>query len=186
MRSLLFSCRDRGAAMFLTAMTSAALCVAPLGCDSKSADEQAVNPVVANWLDSWDDAVAESKKTGKPILIDFTGKEETGEYWCPPCREMRIRIFDTEDFKKWSDENVVLYEAIAPKKSATKPEVRRLIGEHRITGFPTVLIVQPDGTPVVRAQYAGETAAQWVGKVDRFVQLAKPVDSRQSAKENPK
>ena len=55
------------------------------------------------WLDSFDEAIKESKKTGKPILANFTGSD-----WCGWCIRLDKEVFSKSEFKEWADKNVVL------------------------------------------------------------------------------
>ncbi len=45
-----------------------------------------------DWLTSWDEAAKQSKKSGKPILIDFTGSD-----WCGWCIKLKKEVFDTRN-----------------------------------------------------------------------------------------
>ena len=57
------------------------------------------------WHDSYESAIEESQKTGKPILADFTGSD-----WCHWCVKLKTDVFETETFQNWAQDNVVLLE----------------------------------------------------------------------------
>ncbi len=156
------------------------MCLTPLGCDSKP------TPVVAKWLKSWDTAVAESKETGKPILIDFTGKNPDGRFWCPPCEAMHDRVFISREFAEWATENVVLYEAESPRSEPAIPEVEKLKTEYGIRGLPTFLFLHADGTEIVRGHYEGRSGAEWVRMVGPTVKAARRPKSGNTDKEGSK
>src|SRR6056297_1133897 len=63
------------------------------------------------WGTDWEAAKAESKKTGKPILINITGSD-----WCGWCIRLEKKVFTTDTFKTFAKENLVLMEADFPRK----------------------------------------------------------------------
>ena len=48
----------------------------------------------AGWHTTWDAAAKESKSTGKPILMDFTGSD-----WCGWCIKLNDEVFKHDPFK---------------------------------------------------------------------------------------
>ena len=95
------------------------------------------------WLVKIDEAYAESKKTGKPILANFTGSD-----WCGWCKRLTASVFVKEDFKKWADENVILLELDYPRRKTLPEEIRnqnaQLQQAFRVRGFPTVWVFNLD------------------------------------------
>ena len=57
----------------------------------------------AVWDENQAKALAEAKKSGKPILADFTGSD-----WCGYCIALKKEVFDTPVFKEWAAKNVIL------------------------------------------------------------------------------
>ena len=131
-----------------------------LGCsnsDQKSNKMMAQNKVVANktqtvqsnsniekksdWLINYDEVYNKSIKENKPILANFTGSD-----WCGWCKKLKKAVFDTETFKKWANENVVLFELDYPRRTQQDPIIKRQNAELQQTfrglvrGYPTVLI----------------------------------------------
>ena len=140
------------------------------GCNSQNKTKKkfvAQNEVVANqtiqsnsnldntseWLVNYEEVYKKSEQENKPILANFTGSD-----WCGWCKKLKKAVFDTETFKKWANENVVLFELDYPRRTPQDPAIKRQNAELQQTfrglvrGYPTVLIfdiereLQADGT----------------------------------------
>jgi thioredoxin-related protein len=107
----------------------------------------------SDWLVKYDEVYEKSVKENKPILANFTGSD-----WCGWCKKLKKAVFDTETFKKWANENVVLFELDYPRRTPQDPEIKKQNQDLQQTfrglvrGYPTVLIfdiereLQEDGT----------------------------------------
>lgn len=95
------------------------------------------------WHSLLEEAYKESKKTGKPIMANFTGKK-----WCGWCKRLTASVFDKQDFKTWSDKNVVLLELDYPRRSPMPLDVREqnanMQRAFQVRGFPTVWVFDID------------------------------------------
>ena len=107
---------------------------------SQTTDYKAENE---GWLVKIDEAYAESKKTGKPILANFTGSD-----WCGWCKRLTAAVFVKDDFKKWADENVILLELDYPRRKTLPDDIRnqnaQLQQAFKVRGFPTVWVFNLD------------------------------------------
>lgn len=86
---------------------------------------------------SFDEAMKAAAKSGKPIFIDFYTT------WCGPCKML--------DQSTWKDEKVIAWlgdKVIALKIDAEKEA--KLAEKYKITGYPTLLFLKPDGTEMER------------------------------------
>ena len=127
----------------------------------------------AQWLTSYEEAVELSEQSGRPILADFTGSN-----WCGYCVKLKKEVFDTPQFRAWAADNVVLLELDFPsprkpndwKSDWIKQQNLTLKERYHITGFPTVMILNPDGSVIGMQGYEKGGPEQWIGIVNNSIQ----------------
>ena len=120
------------------------------------------------WLVSIDEAFALSKKTGKPIMANFTGSD-----WCGWCKRLSAAVFLQPDFKKWADKNVVLLELDFPRgikiPDAIRAQNQSLQQAFNVSGYPTIWVFDLDkekGTGQFSIRALGKTG--YVPTVQEF------------------
>jgi protein disulfide-isomerase len=100
-----------------------------------------------NWLTDFDAAKAKAKSDHKLVLLDFTGSD-----WCGYCKRMQVEIFSKPQFQDYAAKNLVLVELDFPRAKPQSDEVRRqnmkLASEYEIEGFPTLIVLSPEGKRV--------------------------------------
>ena len=128
------------------------------------------------WLVMLDDAYAESQKTGKPILANFTGSD-----WCGWCKRLSAAVFVKPEFKKWAQDNVVLLELDFPRRKAIPEEIKQqnagLQRAFKVRGFPTVWVFNLDKDPATQKysiQALGKTGytktvGQFTSDIERMI-----------------
>ena len=140
----------------------------------------AAAPAASGWLTSHKQAVAESKKTGKPILANFTGSD-----WCGWCVKLGNEVFKTAEFKKWARDNVVLLYLDFPQRKRLSSALRRqnddLRRKYSITGFPTILFFTADGTVIGRSGYRAGGPDAWTAAAQPIVDKAPKPEKLQLA-----
>lgn len=91
------------------------------------------------WLVNLEKAYDLSKKTGKPILANFTGSD-----WCGWCKRLDRSVFHTSEFKKWAKEHVILLELDYPRRTKLPADIqkqnRNLQSAFKIRGYPTIWV----------------------------------------------
>lgn len=96
-------------------------------------------PENAGWFTNLDQAYEVSKKTGKPIMANFTGSD-----WCGWCKKLTASVFSQPDFKTWADKNVVLLELDYPRRKELpeliKQQNANLQQAFQVGGYPTVWV----------------------------------------------
>jgi thiol:disulfide interchange protein len=99
-------------------------------------------PVREAWLDSYPAALAEAKKTGKNIFIDFTG------YTCTNCRAMEASVFSRQDVKEMFG-SFVLARLYTDNGTALNDSNRDLEeGRFNTIALPYYVIVSPEDKPL--------------------------------------
>ncbi|MCB0629790.1 MAG: thioredoxin family protein [Saprospiraceae bacterium] len=105
--------------------------------------QEAYKATHEGWLVSIEEAYAQSKKTGKPIMANFTGSD-----WCGWCKKLSAAVFDKPAFKTWANKNVVLLELDFPRRKQLPNEIRAqnqsLQQVFQVRGYPTVWVFNLD------------------------------------------
>ncbi|WP_340063645.1 thioredoxin family protein [Ascidiimonas aurantiaca] len=67
------------------------------------------------WVDNYDTAIALAKEKEQPIVMVFSGSD-----WCGPCILMDKKIWQTETFKEYASDNLIMLKVDFPKKKANQ------------------------------------------------------------------
>ena len=104
------------------------------------------------WYDDFEAAKAEAKSTGKYILVNFSGSD-----WCVWCIKLSDEVLKQDNFVAYAENNLVLFTADFPRRkqqpASLKQQNENLAKKYKIRGFPTVLILDPDGNLVQQTGY---------------------------------
>jgi thioredoxin-related protein len=111
------------------------------------------------WLGDFDSARDRAKQESKLLFVYFTGAD-----WCPWCKKMRGEILDQPDFVDFARSKFVFVEVNFPRQTPIghlqlQANVA-LAHRYHISGYPTVLLLNPEGTELHRLSYVsgGPTA----------------------------
>jgi thioredoxin-related protein len=112
-------------------------------------------PAGINWVDvktggSVDAALAQAKKENRPLFIYW------GAVWCPPCNQVKATVFSRQDFIERARNFIPVY------IDGDAPAAQQLGARFKVSGYPTTLLLRPDGTEVTRlpAEVGGERYMQ--------------------------
>lgn len=123
------------------------------------------------WHTSVEKATAESKETGKPILVDFTGSD-----WCKWCVRLKEEVFSKDVFKTWAKDNVVLLELDFPRGGGQSEELKKqnkaMKRKYSIRGFPTILFLDAEGEVIGRTGYMAGGPKKWIANASEIVNRA--------------
>ena len=92
-----------------------------------------------------DAAKALAAETGRPLLLNFTGSD-----WCGWCRLMNRQVFSQEAWQTYAKDRLVLVWIDFPRDKSLVPEAfaernTKLSQEFEVGGFPTYILLDPDG-----------------------------------------
>ncbi len=122
------------------------------------------------WLTNFEEAKKVALKEGKPLLLDFTGSD-----WCPPCKMLHKAVFDTPEFAKEAPTKYVLvmldFPRMKKQPADLKAQNEALQRKYAVTGYPTVLLVDPKNGEVYgrTVGYGGWDVRKFFDKLDTFV-----------------
>lgn len=104
-----------------------------------------------HWLNRYEDAVALSQSTSKPILILFTGTT-----WCPACMKLEREVLMRPEFAQAVGPHFVFLKAEFPEASeaaiAATP-YKHLVDRYNITLFPTFVVAHANGQKLYTLNY---------------------------------
>ncbi len=106
------------------------------------------------FLADFDEAVKVAKKEHKDLLVDFTGSD-----WCYWCKKLHSEVFDFDSFLDGAEEGFVLVALDFPNGEEAKKKVPNaarnveLRDKYKIGGYPTVLLMTPDGDVFAKTGY---------------------------------
>ncbi len=113
------------------------------------------------WYDNLQTAVNVAQKSGHPIMVDFTGSD-----WCVWCKRLNAEVFSHDEFVNYAKNNLVLvkidFPQNIPQSQATKYYNNQLAQRFGVKGFPTIVLLKSDGTPVAVTGYQAGGASAYV------------------------
>jgi protein disulfide-isomerase len=101
----------------------------------------------SGWSSDYAKALEQAKKENKKVLLDFTGSD-----WCSWCIKLQKDIFSKPEFQDYAKANLVLVELDFPQGKSLPKEIQeqneKLRGEFKVEGFPTLVVLDPEGKKV--------------------------------------
>jgi len=149
------------------------LCLGATGCSKQSpAPEAASTGTAAEALSAdsiqWQDgdmasALAAAKERGKPVFAYW------GAEWCPYCNQLQATVFRREEFIALS------HQFVAVDMSNGNSEDIRASDEYKILGYPTVIILSPEGEEITRIA-GGYDPEQYAALLEMTLNTIRPVE----------
>src|SRR6478609_2228031 len=120
-----------------------ALAVGTAACTQADSATEVAHASAIAWREGdVDDALAEAKELGKPVILYW------GAVWCPPCNQMKATLFKDASFIAETENFVPVY------LDGDTEGAQRWGERFGISGYPTVIVLSPDGTEITRISSA--------------------------------
>jgi thioredoxin-related protein len=107
--------------------------------------------VHADWITDYRAALNQAKTRNKLVLLDFTGSD-----WCGYCKLLDKEVLTQPSFKDFADKNYIQVTIDFPRSkdlpADQKEQNENLAKQFKIGGFPTLIVLNPDGTEVGRQE----------------------------------
>ena len=104
------------------------------------------------WIADMDAAKKQAAEQKKDLMIEFTGSD-----WCGFCIKMEQNAFGVPSFGDFLNKNFVLFKADFPSRKQIPEDIRKqnsqLSKKYAIPGYPTVVIISPDGKELTRTGF---------------------------------
>jgi thiol-disulfide isomerase/thioredoxin len=128
--------------------------------------EEAPRAEFSQWT-TLENAVTESQRNGKPVLIDFSAD------WCGPCRAMKREVFE-DGARGQAVQTAVIPVSIVDRvreDGNNPPEIESLQQRYQVQAFPTLIVFSPASGRSVRSQGFGgpEATLAWITQAARAV-----------------
>lgn len=121
-----------------------------------------------NWMTDLEQAKIEAKQTGKHLFVSFSGSD-----WCHWCIKMDKEIFATEAFKNFAQHNLVAVMIDFPKRKKLSKELQNrndaLARQFAVRGFPTIVILTPDGEYLTTTGFRQGGAEAYVEHLSQII-----------------
>ncbi len=113
------------------------------------------------WETDFARASARAKESGKYMLLDFSGSD-----WCGWCVRLEKEVFSQDQFRSYAADNLVCVLLDFPRRKTQSSDLKKqnqeLSKKYGVRGFPTVLVLSPDGRLVGTTGYRPGGAEAYV------------------------
>jgi thioredoxin-related protein len=124
--------------------------------------------IAKEWETDFAIASNRAKVAGKYMLLDFTGSD-----WCGWCVRLNKEVFKKYEFKRFARQNLVCVKLDFPQKARQSRKLKdqnaKLKSKYGISGFPTIIVLTPDGKVVGRTGYLKGGAGNYVNHLKELI-----------------
>ncbi|NKI33020.1 thioredoxin family protein [Croceivirga thetidis] len=123
--------------------------------------------IAQEWEADFSKALKSTSVNNKSLLLVFSGSD-----WCIPCMKLERNIWESEAFKSYAKENLVLYRADFPQKKKNKL-AEELTNSNKVLAekynykgyFPLVVLLDSKGNTLGEMGYENIPPTAYVAKI---------------------
>lgn len=127
-----------------------------------------VKAEAADWETDFAKASTNASKSGLYMLLDFSGSD-----WCGWCVKLDKEVFSKPDFKAFAKTNLVCVLVDFPKQKHQSKKLKdqnaELAKKFGIRGYPSVILLSPDGELAGTTGYQEGGAKKYVGQLKEII-----------------
>lgn len=121
-----------------------------------------------DWEENFEKALVEAKSSGRYLLLDFSGSD-----WCGWCIKLEKEVFSQQEFKDFADKNLVCLLVDFPRNKKQSDDIKKqnhmLADKYEIQGYPTIILLSPDGKLVGKTGYKPGGAVAYVDHLKKII-----------------
>ena len=122
----------------------------------------------ADWETDFARASTNAGKSGLYMLLDFTGSD-----WCGWCMKLDEEVFSKGEFRKYAKENLICVTVDFPRQKRLSKKIKDqnadLAKKYGVNGYPTIIILSPEGDLVDKTGYQEGGAKKYVDSLKEMI-----------------
>ncbi len=136
--------------------------------ESSLSSSPATSASFGRWHTDFAKAQAAARSSNRPLLINFTGSD-----WCGWCVRLKDEVFSKLEFHQFVAKHLVLFEADFPKRkkpsAAIADQNERLAKQHRVRGFPTIVLLDSNGREIGQLGYLPGGPSAFIAQLEKIL-----------------
>lgn len=125
-----------------------------------------------HWRTNPEQAFEEARSSGRLVMFYWTAE------WCPPCHDLKANVFPKPSFIEKTRLFVPVY------LDGDQPHAQAWGEKLGVVGYPTLVVLDPDGTEIVRVS-GGMNLAAYEEVLDTALSITQPMDVLLASLDNP-
>ena len=136
------------------------------------------------WQTDYDKASTNAAKAGRFMLLDFCGSD-----WCGWCMKLDKEVFNQKDFADYAKTNLICIRLDFPRQKKLSPKLKEqnttLAKKYEVKGFPTVVMLSPDGDLAGTTGYQEGGAKKYVESLKEMIAAYEKQHPKKEAEKKP-
>ena len=121
------------------------------------------------WMTDFEKAKKKAMNENKNIIIDFSGSD-----WCSWCIKLDEEVFQKDEWKAYAKEHLVQVLIDFPREKSEQSEALQkqnnaLAKQYAVRGFPTVLLLNQEGTLIEKTGYQRGGAENYIDHIKALI-----------------